>query len=108
MPTARVTWVDPLTLVSNVPIPAGDFADVEVFMSVDNGQNYVNVGHAAPGQLHFDQEVTDPGTYLFKLESKDTQNPSTLGPDSVVVSVTVPAPALAPISAPTNVAAALV
>jgi len=108
MPTAHLTWVDPTTLTDGTAIPANDFADVEVFMSADGGQNYVNVGHAAPGAQAFDVELTDTGTFNFKLESKDTQTPSRLGPDSPVVSVTVAPQPLAAIAAPTNVTATLV
>lgn len=109
VPKAHLTWIDPTTLDdNNTPIPANDFADVEVFMSADGGKNYVNVGHAAPGAQAFDVDLTDAGTFNFKLESKDTQVPSRLGPDSVIVSVTVPPQPLAAIAAPTNVSATLV
>lgn len=101
-------WTDPTTLADGTTaIPANDFADVEVNMSIDNGKMYTNVGHAAPGAQQFQMELTDPGTYLFKLEAKDTQTPAQLGPDSAVVQVTVPAPPLQPIAAPTNVQASL-
>lgn len=100
-------WVDPATLVDGSAIPPNDFADVEVQMSIDNGKTYTNVGHAAPAAQQFQMELTDPGTYLFKLNAKDTQAPAQLGPDSVVAQVTVPAPPIAAISAPTNVTASL-
>ena len=103
-----IKWVDPVTLIDGkTAIPPNDFADVEVQQSIDNGKTYSNVGHAAPGAQQFQIELTDPGTYLFKLNSKDTQTPSTLGPDSAVVSVTVPAPPTPAIAAPTNVSASL-
>lgn len=108
MPTARLTWTDPTTLTDGSAIPANDFADVEVFMSADGGQNYVNIGHAAPGAQTFDVELTDTGTFNFKLESKDTQTPSRLGPDSVIASVTVAPQPLAAINPPTGVIATLV
>lgn len=101
-----LTWKDPTTLVDGTTaIPPNDFADVEVNMSIDNGKTYANVGHAAPGAQQFQMELTDPGTYLFKLNSKDTQSPPQLGPDSVVAQVTVPASPVAAIAAPTNVTA---
>jgi len=100
-------WVDPTKLVDGADIPPNDFADVEVFMSIDNGQNYTNVGHAAPGAQQFQMELSDPGTYLFKLEAKVTQTPPQFGPDSVVAQVTVPAPPVGPIAAPTDVVASL-
>lgn len=108
MPTARLTWTDPTTLTDGAPIPANDFADVEVFMSADGGLNYVNVGHAAPGAQTFDIELTDTGTFNFKLESKDTQTPSRVGPDSTVASVTVQPQPLAAINPPTGLAATIV
>ena len=54
-------------------------------------------------QEHFDQDLTDPGVYLFKLEVVDTQTPPLTSADSNVVSVTVPVPAKA---APNTVVAA--
>lgn len=107
MSTVTLTWVDPATLVNGTAIPPNDFADVEVQVSIDGGKTYTNAGHAAPGAQSFQFETTDPGTYNFKVNAKDTQIPSLLGPDSAVVSVVVPAPPLAAIAAPTNVAASL-
>lgn len=108
MSLVTIKWVDPTTLVDGVTaIPPNDFADVEVQMSIDNGKTYTNVGHAAPGALQFQMELSDPGTYNFKLNSKDTQTPPQLGPDSTVVSVTVAPPPVAAIAAPTNVSASL-
>ncbi len=105
MTTVTLTWTDPTTLadVANTPIPPDDFADVEVSMSADNGLTYTNAGHVGPGTQKFQIEVTDPGTFNFKLASKDTQTPALIGPDSAVVSITIAPPALAPIAAPTNV-----
>lgn len=108
MPTARLSWTDPTTLTDGSTIPANDFADVEVFMSADGGQNYTNIGHAAPGAQSFDVELSDTGTFNFKLECKDTQVPSRLGPDSVIASVTVAPQPLAAIAAPTGLTASLV
>lgn len=108
MPTARLTWTDPTTLTDGTTIPANDFADVEVFMSANGGLDYVNVGHVAQGIQSFDVELTDTGTFNFKLESKDTQTPSRLGPDSIVASVTVAPQPLAAINPPTNLTATLV
>ena len=108
MPTAVVTWVDPTTLVDGkTAIPPNDFGLIEVQLSIDNGKTYTNVGHAAPGQQTFSMELDDPGTYLFKLNAQDTQTPATESPDSAVVSVTVAAPPLQAIAAPTNVQATL-
>jgi len=108
MSLVTLKWKDPTTLVDGVTaIPPNDFADVEVLMSIDNGQTYTNVGHAAPGAEQFQMELTDPGTYLFKLESKDTQTPAQVGPDSSVVQVTVAPPPVAAIAAPTDVTASL-
>lgn len=108
MPTAHLTWTDPTVLTDGTPIPPNDFADVEVFVSADGGLNYTSAGHAAPGAQAFDFELSDTGTFNFKLESKDTQTPSRLGPDSQVVSVTVALQPLAAIAAPTAVVATLV
>lgn len=109
MSTARITWVDPTarTDPQATPLSPAEIAFITVLMSTDNGQTYADVGHAAAGQGTFDQVVTDPGTYLFKLETVDTQNPPLTSPDSIVVSVTVPVPALAAPGAPTNVSASL-
>lgn len=108
MPTARLTWTDPTQLVNSTPIPPNDFADIEVLMSADGGLNYVTAGHAAPGAQTFDVELSDVGTFNFKLNSKDTQTPSLIGPDSAVVSVTVAPQPLAAIAQPTDVKATLV
>lgn len=108
MSLVTLKWTDPTTLVDGTTaIPANDFADVEVSMSIDNGKNYTNAGHAAPGAQTFQVEIDEPGTVLFKLNSKDTQTPPTIGPDSVVVSVVIPAPPLAAIAAPTAVSASV-
>lgn len=107
MSLITLKWTDPTTLVDGAPIPPNDFADVEVLVSIDGGLTYTNAGHAAPGAQQFQFEATDPGTYNFKLNSKDTQVPALFGPDSAVVSVVVAAPPLAAIAAPTNVAASL-
>jgi hypothetical protein len=103
MSTVTLTWVDPTTLVDGSAIPPNDFADVEIFMSADGGLTYTNAGHVGPGTQRFEIEISDPGTFNFKLNCKDTQTPPLFGPDSAVVSVTIAAPPLAPISAPTNV-----
>lgn len=81
--------------------PSKELAFVNILMSADNGQNYASVGHAAPGQPTFEQELTDPGTYLFKADAEDLQTPALDSKDSNVVSFTVPAPALAAPSPPT-------
>jgi uncharacterized protein YfaP (DUF2135 family) len=108
MSTAIITWTDPTTLVDGKSaIPANDFAFVQVQVSIDGGKTYTVAGHAAPGAQTFSFEADDPGTYLFKVNSVDTQIPPTVSPDSAVVQVTVAAPPLQSIAAPTNVAAAL-
>lgn len=109
MPKAHLTWKDPVTRsdASATPLKPGDLAFILVEMSADNGQNYTDVGHAAPGQQSFDQDLTDPGTFLFKLAAVDTQTPPMTSPDSIVVSVTVPVPQLAAPNAPTEVTATL-
>lgn len=107
---AVITWVDPTTLSDGTTaIPAGDFAFVQVSRSIDNGQTYEAAGHAAPGQQTFTDDLDGfaPGAVLYKLESVDTQTPALVGPDSSVVSVTIPVPALAAIGAPSGVAAVL-
>jgi hypothetical protein len=109
MPKAHLTWKDPTTRsdASATPLKPGDLAYILVQMSADNGQNYADVGHAAPGQQSFDQDLTDPGTYLFKLDAVDTQTPPMTSADSIVVSVTVPVPSLAAPNPPTDVTAVL-
>lgn len=108
---ATITWIDPTTLTDAAasPIPTGDFGFVQVSRSSDNGTTYVAVGHAAPAQQQFVDDLAGfaPGTVLYKLNSVDTQTPALTGPDSVVVSVAIPAPALAPIAAPAKVAATI-
>lgn len=110
MAHAVLTWVDPTTLDDgSTPIPAGDFAFVQVSRSIDNGVSYQSAGHAAPGADTFSDDVSllAPGAVLYKLESVDTQTPALTGPDSPVVSVTIPTPVLAPIAAPSAVAVTL-
>lgn len=107
MSTAHITWVDPTARTDGTPLKQGDLAYIQVQMSADGGQNYAPVGHAAPGTQTFDQDLTDPGTYNFKLEAVDTQTPPAISADSVIVSVTVPQPVLAAPNVPTQVQAAL-
>jgi len=109
MSTAVLTWVDPTTRADPAQTPGSpaEIAFITVLMSDDNGQNYIDVGHAAAGQQTFSQPLTHPGVYLFKLQVVDTQTPPTTSADSAVVSVTVPAPELAPFNPPDNVQATL-
>jgi hypothetical protein len=108
MSIARITWKDPIVRADGSALTPAEIAFVNVLMSADNGQNYASAGHAAAGQQSFDQEVTDPGTYMFKLEAVDTQNPPLVSADSIVVSVAIAAPALAAPGQPTDVVATLV
>lgn len=104
---AVVTWTDPTTRADGSPLDPSKVAFINVLMSADNGQNYESVGHAAMGQQTFTQELDDAGTFLFKLETVDTQSPAKVSADSNVVSVVVPEPELAAPNPPTNVAAEL-
>jgi hypothetical protein len=110
MTTAVLTWVDPTTLDDGVtPIPAGDFAYVQVSRSIDNGASYQILGHAAPGVQTYTDDVSAlaPGAVLYEVAAVDTQTPPLTGPETAPVSVTIPTPALAPIAAPTALAVSL-
>lgn len=108
MSKAVITWTDPTTRADGAtPLSAAEIAFIDVLMSADNGNTYESVGHAAAGQQTFTQEVDAAGTYLFKLETNDTQVPALVSADSSVVSVTVEAPPLAAPAAPSNVVATL-
>ena len=106
MSTAKLTWKDPTTRSDGTPL--NTLAYINVLMSADNGNTYTKVGHAAPAQQQFSQDLTDAGTYQFKFNATDAQTPPLTSADSVVVSVTVPPPELPPPSPPAAPAAALV
>jgi hypothetical protein len=72
-----------------------EIAFIDIEMSADNGQNYVSVGHAANNQAAFQQDLTVPGTYLFRGVTVDTQVPPLSSDPSSPVSVTIAPPALA-------------
>lgn len=105
---ATITWSDPTERADGTPLAASEIAFIEVFQSSDNGNSYASIGHAAAGQQSFTtDDLPAGGTYLFKLETDDTQTPAAVSADSSVVSVSVAPPALAAPNAPSNVAASL-
>jgi hypothetical protein len=88
--TAHVTWIDPTQRTDGTPLKPTEIASILVLWSSDNGNTYVEAGHAAAGQQQFDQALPAPGTYLFKLECVDTQSPPATSADSNVASVILP------------------
>ena len=104
MASAKITWTDP-TMRSDgtTALTPAEIAQINVFMSSDNGNTYTNVGHAAAGQQSFTQPLTTSGTYLFKLQTVDTQTPPAISADSSVVSLVATVPLAAP-NPPSNVA----
>lgn len=90
----------PTSRADGTALAATEVAAVDFFLSTDNGLNYASVGHAAPDQTAFTVDLTDPGTYLFRAETVDTQIPPRSSVDSNVVSFTVPTPPLAAPSPP--------
>lgn len=94
-----LTWKDPTTLSDDATaIPTGDFAYVDVQMSADQGKTFASLAHVAPGVQAYTVTNLVPGTYQFKVLSVDAQTPPL---DSVPasLSVTIPEPALAPVTA---------
>jgi hypothetical protein len=90
----------PTTRIDGSALSATDLNRIEMLVSTDNGQNYVSAGHIAPNQPVFQFEATDVGTYQFKAEAVDNQNPALVSLDSNVVSFTIAPPVLARPSAP--------
>ncbi len=102
MSQAHLTWVDPTTRTDNKPLKPEDIAYIAVFMSADGGNNFVDVAHVQPGVQMFDQDLTDAGTYFFRLAAVDKQSPPRMSAYTASVSVVMPA---APPNAPGNFAA---
>ena len=107
MNTARITWKDPTQRTDGTALAPGEIAFIEVQWSSDNGNTYVDAGHAAAGQQQFDQPLPGPGTYLFKLQCVDTQSPPATSADSSIASVVVPV-VVQPPNPPDQVAVQLV
>ena len=105
--TARVTWKDPTQRTDGTALSAAEIAYVNVQWSSDNGNTYVDAGHAAAGQQQFDQVLPAPGTYLFKLQCVDTQTPPATSADSSIASVVVPV-VIPPPNPPDTVAVQLI
>ena len=78
-----------------------EIARMDVEFSVDNGQTFTNVGHAAANQSSFDATDLSPGSYLARSSATDTQTPPLTSDFSNVVSFVIPAPALAAPNPPT-------
>ena len=107
MTSVVLTWTDPTTLADGTtPIPTGDFGQVNVLRSIDNGATFQNIGHVAPGAQSFtDSSVSSPNTYQYEVTAQDTQTPPTNSVPSNVASITLAAPTQA-LAAPTSLAAA--
>lgn len=96
----KIPLTIPTTRVDATALAATEIKQIEFLVSVDNGQNYVSAGHAAADQTEFQFEASDAGTYLFKAQTVDTQDPSRVSLDSNVVSFTIQAAAKAAPSPP--------
>lgn len=97
MPDIKLTWQDPTTLVGGAAIPTGDFAYVDVQMSADQGKTYASLAHVAPGVQAYTVTNLVPGTYKFNVYAVDSQTPP-LDSAAASVSVTIPEPALSPVT----------
>jgi len=106
MTSVVLTWTDPTTLADGTtPIPPGDFGQVNVLRSIDNGATFQNIGHVAPGAQSFtDSSVSSPNTYQYEVTAQDTQTPPTNSAPSNVVTIVL-VPTLQPIAAPKSLAA---
>ena len=106
MTSVVLTWTDPTTLADGTtPIPTGDFGQVNILRSTDNGATFANIGHVAPGAQSFtDSSVSSPNTYQYEVTAQDTQTPPTNSMPSNVVTIVL-VPTLQPLAAPTALAA---
>ena len=96
----NIPFTIPTTRIDGSALAASSIARIEFFVSTDSGANYVSAGHAAPDATNFPFEATDVGTYLFKAEVVDTQNPALTSLDSNIVSFAIAPPVLAAPNAP--------
>jgi hypothetical protein len=108
MAIARITWVDPTTRVDGSPLAASQIAAINLLVSSDKGNTWSPAGTATTGVQTFDYTLTAVGTYTFKLDVVDTQNPAQISPDSNTASVTLAPTVQAAPSAPSAVTVALV
>lgn len=77
------------------PMTAADLQEVDVQMSVDNGNTYTKVGTLAPTAAQFQASGLSPGNYqVYATETDKQANPMTSKPSNVV-QFTIPAPELA-------------
>jgi hypothetical protein len=97
----NIPITDPTSRKDGKALAQTEIKEIDMLVSTDNGQNYVAAGHAAAGQANFQFDAVDPGTYLFKAQTVDTQTPALVSGDSNVVSLTVAPPVLAAPNAPT-------
>lgn len=98
----KIPFTVPTKRIDGTDLPISQIDRIEFYVSTDSGQNYVSIGHAAAdgSQTDFLYEATDVGTYLFKAQAVDTQNPPRVSLDSSVVSFTIAPPELAAPEAP--------
>jgi hypothetical protein len=101
MSSVSIPITAPTTRADGTALDPKDIARMDVELSDDNGQTFVNVGHAAADQTEFVIDNLAPGNYLVRATCTDTQDPPLTSDDSAPVSFQVEAPPLAAPSPPT-------
>jgi hypothetical protein len=98
----KIPFTVPTKRIDGTDLSLSEIDRIEFFVSTDSGVEYTSIGHAAAdgSQTDFLYEATEFGSYLFKAQTVDTQNPARVSLDSSVVSFSIAPPTLAAPEAP--------